>query len=127
MFRYPNIYKTGIAVAFVAHQKLYNTIYQERYMRTPAENPEGYTFGSPLTHAQNLKGNLLLMHGTGDDNVHYQGCEMLIDELIKHQKIFQLMSYPMRAHGISERQGTSMHVRRVMDKFWRENLPAGGK
>jgi len=127
MFRYPDIYKTGIAVAFVAHQKLYNTIYQERYMRTPAENPEGYAYGSPITHAKNLKGNLLLMHGTGDDNVHYQGCEMLIDELVKHQKMFQLMSYPMRSHGISEREGTSMHVRRVMDKFWRENLPAGGR
>ena len=127
MFRYPDIYKTGIAVAFVAHQKLYNTIYQERYMRTPDENPEGYTYGSPITHAKNLKGNLLLMHGTGDDNVHYQGCEMLIDELVKHQKMFQLMSYPMRSHGISEREGTSMHVRRVMDKFWRENLPAGGR
>ena len=127
IFRYPDIYKTGIAVAFVSHQKLYNTIYQERYMRTPAENPEGYAVGSPITHAKDLKGNLLLMHGTGDDNVHYQSCEMLIDELVKHQKLFQLMSYPMRAHGISERQGTSMHLRRVMDKFWRENLPAGGR
>jgi len=127
MFRYPDIYKTGIAVAFISHQKLYNTIYQERYMRTPAENPHGYSYGSPITHAQNLKGNLLLMHGTGDDNCHYQSCEMLVDELIKHQKLFQLMSYPMRSHGISERQGTSMHVRRVMDKFWRENLPAGAR
>ena len=127
MFRYPDIYKTGVAVAFVSHQKLYNTIYQERYMRTPAENPEGYANGSPLTHAANLKGNLLLMHGTGDDNVHYQSCEMLINELVKNQKMFQLMSYPMRSHGISEREGTTMHLRRVMDKFWRENLPAGGR
>lgn len=127
MFRYPEIYKTGIAVAFVSHQKLYNTIYQERFMQTPQENPQGYEYGSPITHAKNLKGNLLIVHGTADDNVHYQSCELLINELVRNQKLFQLQSYPMRSHGISEREGTTEHLRRTMDKFWRENLAAGGR
>jgi dipeptidyl-peptidase-4 len=72
MFRYPEIYKTGIAVAFVSDQKLYDTIYQERYMGLPGENMEGYHDGSPISHASKLAGNLLLIHGTADDNVHYQ-------------------------------------------------------
>lgn len=127
MFRYPEIYKTGVAVAFVSHQKLYNTIYQERFMQTPQENPEGYEYGSPITHAKNLKGSLLIVHGTADDNVHYQSCELLINELVRNQKLFQLQSYPMRSHGISEREGTTEHLRRTMDKFWRENLAAGGR
>lgn len=125
MFRYPDLYKTGIAVAFVSLQKLYDTIYQERFMGTPQSNPEGYRDGSPLTHAKNLKGNLLIIHGTGDDNVHYQSCEMLINELVKHGKMFYLLSYPMRSHSINEGPGTTYHLRKSMDKFWRENLPAG--
>jgi len=127
MFRFPDIYKTGIAVAFVADQKNYDSIYQERYMDTPQNNPEGYRDGSPVTHAGNLQGNLLIMHGTGDDNVHYQSFEMLTNELIKHNKLFSQMSYPMRSHGISERENTSYHVRETMEKFWLNNLPAGGK
>ena len=88
MFRYPEIYKTGIAVAFISNQKFYDTIYQERYMGLPDDNEEGYRDGSPVTWAKNLEGNLLLIHGSGDDNCHYQSCEVLADELIKQQKIF---------------------------------------
>lgn len=127
MFRFPDIYKTGIAVAFVSDQKNYDSIYQERYMDTPQNNPEGYSDGSPITHAHNLQGNLLIMHGTGDDNVHYQSFEMLTNELIKHNKLFSQMSYPMRSHGISERENTSYHVRETMEKFWFSNLPSGGR
>jgi len=127
MFRYPKIYRTGIAVAFVADQKNYDSIYQERYMDTPQNNPEGYKDGSPVTHAKNLQGNLLIMHGTGDDNVHYQSFEMLTNELIKNNKLFSQMSYPMRSHGISEGENTTLHVRETMEKFWIENLPAGGR
>jgi dipeptidyl-peptidase-4 len=127
MFRFPDIYKTGIAVAFVADQKNYDTIYQERYMDTPQNNPEGYKDGSPITHAGNLKGNLLIMHGTGDDNVHYQSFEMLTNELIKQNKLFSQMSYPMRSHGINEGENTTLHVRETMEKFWINNLPAGGR
>lgn len=127
MFRYPEIYKTGISVAFVSLQKLYDTIYQERFMGTPQSNPDGYRDGSPLTHAKNLKGNLLIIHGTGDDNVHYQSCEMLINELVRHGKMFSMLSYPMRSHSIDEGEGTTYHLRMSMDKYWKENLPAGAR
>lgn len=127
MFRFPEVYNTGIAVAFVSHQKLYDTAYQERYMGLPSTNPEGYENGSPITHAHNLEGNLLLMHGTADDNVHYQSTEWLTNELIKHKKIFYQISYPMRSHGISERENTSLHVRMQMEDFWLKNLEAGGR
>ena len=126
MFRYPSIFHTGIAVAFVSDQRLYDTIYQERYMNTPQNNPDGYRKGSPITYAEGLKGNLLLMHGTGDDNVHYQNCEMLVNELVRHGKIFNMLAYPMRTHGISEREGTSFHVRKSMADYWLKNLQAGG-
>lgn len=127
MFRYPDVFHTGIAIAFVADQRTYDTIYQERYMNTPQANPDGYRKGSPITYAEGLKGNLLLIHGTGDDNVHYQNCEMLINELVKHGKMFSLMSYPMRSHGIYEGAGTTLHLRMTMAKYWLEHLPAGGK
>ena len=127
MFRYPDVFHTGIAVAFVADQRLYDTIYQERYMNTPQNNPEGYRKGSPIHYAAGLKGNLLLIHGTGDDNVHYQSCEMMVNELIRHGKVFSQISYPMRSHSINERQGTTYHLRKSMVDYWKKNLPAGGK
>ena len=127
MFRYPDVFSTGIAIAFVADQRTYDTIYQERYMNTPQLNPEGYAKGSPISYVDGLKGNLLLIHGTGDDNVHYQNCEMLINELVKHGKMFSLMSYPMRTHAINEGAGTTLHLRKTMEKYWLDNLPAGGK
>jgi len=127
MFRYPELYKAGIAVAFVADQKNYDTIYQERYMSTPQDNPEGYRDGSPINHAHKLEGKLLIMHGTADDNVHYQSFEMLTNELIKHNKLFDQMIYPMRSHSISERENTTYHLRQTMEKFWLDNLDPGGK
>lgn len=126
MFRYPDIFHTGIAIAFVADQRLYDTIYQERYMNTPQANPEGYRKGSPITWVKGLKGNLLLIHGTGDDNVHYQNCERLVNELVKEGKMFSQISYPMRSHGIYEGEGTTLHLRKTMAKYWLEHLPAGG-
>jgi dipeptidyl-peptidase-4 len=126
MFRYPSIYSTGIAVAFVSDQKLYDTVYQERYMGLPADNKEGYHDGSPINHAYKLEGNLLIIHGTADDNVHYQSFEMLVNELVKHNKLFSMMAYPMRSHGIHERENTSLHLRRTMERFWLENLTPGG-
>jgi dipeptidyl-peptidase-4 len=127
MFRYPEIYKTGIAVAFVSDQRLYDTIYQERYMGLLSDNEKGYHDGSPINHASKLEGNLLIIHGTADDNVHYQSFEMLANELIKHNKLFSMMAYPMRAHSIRERENTSLHLRRTMEKFWLENLTPGGR
>jgi dipeptidyl-peptidase-4 len=122
MFRYPDIYKTGIAVSFVSDQRLYDATYQERYMGLLDGNAKGYYDGSPINHASKLEGNLMIMHGTGDDNVHYQSFEMLANELIKHNKLFTMMSYPMRAHGIREGKNTTLHLRRTMEKFWLSNL-----
>ena len=127
MFEYPDIYSVGIAVAGVYSQRLYDSIYQERYMGLPSTNPDGYREGSPITHAAGLRGDLLLIHGTGDDNVHYQSLEMLVNELVKQGKMFSMMSYPMRTHGISERDNTTMHLYRTMLKYWLEHLPAGGR
>jgi len=122
MFRYPGIYKTGIAIAFVSHQKLYDSAYQERYMGLPDKNQKGYREGSPISHASKLEGKLLLIHGTADDNVHYQSFELLVDELIKQDKLFDMFSYPMRTHAIRERENTSLHLRRTMARYWLENL-----
>lgn len=127
MFQYPEIYKTGIAVAAVGNQLTYDNIYQERYMGLPQENLEDFVSGSPITYAKNLKGNLLYIHGTGDDNVHYANAEMLINELVKYNKQFQLMSYPNRTHGISEGEGTSLHLSTLYTEFLKKYCPPGGK
>ena len=96
-------------------------------MGLPDDNKEGYYNGSPINHASKLDGNLMIIHGTGDDNVHYQSFEMLVDRLIKHNKLFSMMSYPMRTHGISERENTTLHLRRTMEDYWKKNLPPGAK
>jgi dipeptidyl-peptidase 4 len=127
MFRFPELYKVGLALAFVSDQRLYDATYQERYMGLLQDNSEGYHDGSPINHAHNLEGSLMIIHGTADDNVHYQSFEMLVDRLIKHNKQFSMMSYPMRAHGINERENTSLHLRETMKTFWIEQLPPGGK
>jgi dipeptidyl-peptidase-4 len=125
MFQYPDIYKTGIAVAAVTNQLTYDNIYQERFMGLPQENMEDYVKGSPLTYAKNLKGKLLYIHGTGDDNVHYANGEMLINELVKYGKQFELMIYPNRTHGISEGEGTQEHLATLFTEFLRKNCPGG--
>ena len=122
MFRYPGIYTAGLAVSFVSDQRLYNATYQERYMGLLSDNAKGYYDGSPLHFTKGLQGHLMIIHGTGDDNVHYQSFEMLVNELIKNNKLFDMMSYPMRSHGIYERENTSLHLRRTMEKFWKNNL-----
>lgn len=125
MFRYPELYKTGISIAPVPDQRYYDTIYQERYMNTPQNNPDGFREGSPITHAKNLQGNLLIVHGTGDDNCHYQTTEKLINELIEHNKPFSMMAYPNRAHGIHEGKNTTRHLRNLMTNYFLQNLPPG--
>ena len=125
MFRSPEIYKTGLSVAPVPDEHLYDTIYQERYMGLPDGNAEGYTQGSPITFADRLQGNLLVVHGTGDDNVHYQGTERLINALIAANKPFTMMAYPNRTHAIAEGPGTSRHLYELLTRYLRERLPPG--
>lgn len=127
MFQFPEIYKTGIAVAAVANQLTYDNIYQERYMGLPEESMQDIIAGSPITYAKNLKGNLLYIHGTGDDNVHYNNAEMLLNELIKHNKQFQFMAYPNRTHSISEGEGTFEHLSTLYTEYLRKHCPPGGK
>tara|TARA_B100000902_G_scaffold2577_1_gene3293 strand:- start:5048 stop:7264 length:2217 start_codon:yes stop_codon:yes gene_type:complete len=126
LFQYPEIFHTGIAAAAVANQLTYDNIYQERYMGDPKESYQDYVDGSPIKYAKNLEGNLLYIHGTGDDNVHYQNAEMLANELIKHKKVFYMLSYPNRSHGIRE-DGAYPHVRLMFTDFLRKNCPPGGR
>ncbi len=127
MFQYPEIYKTGIAIAAVGSELTYDNIYQERYMGLPQENMEDFIKGSPVSYAKNLKGNLLYIHGTGDDNVHYQNAELLLNELIKYNKQFQFMSYPNRTHSLSEGEGTTEHLRTLYTNYLKMYCPPGGK
>lgn len=127
LFQYPEIFKTGISIAPVTASYLYDNIYTERYMGLPQENKEDYEKGAALTHAKNLQGNLLLIHGTGDDNVHFQNAEMLVNELIKHGKQFSYMPYPNRTHGIREGEGTSEHLRTLVTNFLKTHCPPGGR
>ncbi|MEL7798985.1 MULTISPECIES: S9 family peptidase [Idiomarina] len=125
LFRYPDSYHMGMALAPVPDLTLYDTIYQERYSGLLPESAERYKETSAITHAENLEGDLLLVHGTGDDNVHFQGSERLVNELIKHGKQFEFFAYPNRSHGIYEGEGTTLHLRTMMTEFVKENLPAG--
>lgn len=125
--QYPDIYKTGIAIAAVADQLLYDNVYQERYMGLPQENLADFQNGSPLKYAKNIKGNLLYIHGTGDDNVHYQNAEVLINELVKNNVQFQLMSYPNRSHSINEGAGTSLHLKTLFTNYLKQHCPPGAR
>jgi dipeptidyl-peptidase-4 len=127
LFQYPDIYKTGVAISAVTDQHFYDNIYTERYMGLPNESEAAYKQASPVTYAKNLKGNLLYIHGTGDDNVHYKNAEVLINELIKYDKMFNLMIYPNRTHSISEGEGTGQHLGNTFIKFIMEYAPAGAK
>ncbi len=127
LFRYPEIYKTGIAVSAVTDQHFYDNIYTERYMGLPQDDEKAYEQSSPITFAKNLKGNLLYMHGTGDDNVHYKNAENLINELVKHNKMFSFMPYPNRTHGIFEGPGTSKHLAATFIKYIEEHCPPGAR
>ena len=125
IFKYPQLYHTAVAIAPVPNQRYYDTIYQERYMGLPNDNPEGYREGSPIHFAKNLSGNLLLIHGTGDDNCHYQTSELLIDALIKHNRKFSMMAYPNRTHSIREGENTTIHLRHLMTDYLERHLPGG--
>lgn len=122
LFRYPELYAAGVSLAPVSYQPYYDNVYQERYMGLLQEDPEPFIEGSPVTHAKNLQGKLLLIHGTGDDNVHYQNAERLINELVKHNKQFEFMAYPNRTHGIWEGRNTARHRYTLMVNFFKRHL-----
>ncbi|HUT14099.1 MAG TPA: prolyl oligopeptidase family serine peptidase, partial [Thermoguttaceae bacterium] len=126
IFRYPKLYSTAMALSFISDQRLYDTIYQERYMGLPEDNPEGYKEGSPITYAHQLEGNLLLVHGTGDDNCHFQSCERLVNELIKHNKYFSTMFYPNRTHSLAQ-GNTRRHLHGLLTRYLNEHMPPGPK
>jgi len=123
MFRFPDLYKVGVSVAPVPDQRLYDTIYQERYMGLPKDNAEGYRLGSSINFADGLRGRLLIVHGSGDDNVHYQGTERLANRLIELGKPFDFMVYPNRTHAISEGPGTTPHIYQLIARYFLTHLP----
>ena len=125
LFRAPDVYKMGIAVAPVADVHNYDTIYQERYVGLPRTDSAAYYDASAINFAAGLKGDLLLVHGSGDDNVHYQGTEELINALVAEGKQFSMMEYPNRTHGIFEGKGTTTHLYNLLTKYVKEHLPAG--
>jgi dipeptidyl-peptidase-4 len=127
MFRYPETYQVGLAVAPMADLRYYDTIYQERYCGLPQDHPDEYKQSSPTTFAGQLKGNLLIVHGTGDDNVHYQATELLVNALVAANKPFTIMPYPNRSHGIFEGPGTQTHLYSLLTRYLNEKLPPGGR
>jgi dipeptidyl-peptidase-4 len=123
MFRHPDLYAVGFAGAPVPDQALYDSIYQERYMGLPGPNAKGYHDGSPISYAEGLKGKLMIVHGSGDDNVHFQGTQRLLNRLIALNKQFHFMEYPNRRHGV---QGSDpVHLDTLRYSFFEEYLPAG--
>lgn len=109
-------YKTAIAVAPVTNWRYYDNVYTERFMRTPQENADGYDMNSPINHVEKLKGNYLLIHGTADDNVHYQNSMDLITALVKANKQFEHFAYPNKDHGIYG-GNTRLHLYTLMTDF----------
>mgnify|MGYP006285375883 CR=1 FL=1 len=125
MFRKPDVYNLGIAVAPKPQPHLYNAWFQEIYMNTPEVNPDGYRRAAPINFAEGLKGDLLIIHGTGETNTHIQITEGLVDRLIELGKQFDYMAYPNRNHGLREGKGTKVHVRMLITRYLLEHLTPG--
>ena len=127
LFRHPDLYQTGMAVAPMADLRLYDTIYQERYFGLPQQNEADYKEASPITFADKLRGNLLLVHGAGDDNVHYASTERLINALVAANRPFSMMTYPNRSHCICEGEGTGLHLYSLLTSYLEKNVAAGAR
>lgn len=125
MFQYPDIYQTGMAVAGVSNMLYYDNIYEERYMGLLPQDLKYYEAGSSVNHVKGLQGNLLIIHGSGDDNVHYQNQEALINALVKAGKQFSMMEYPNRTHSISEGEGTTRHLYTLLTNYLEQHCPPG--
>jgi len=127
MFRHPDVFQVGMAVASVPDERLYDTVYQERYMGLLPDAAAAYDSVAAINQAEGLRGSLLIVHGSGDDNVHYQGAERLVNRLVALNKPFDLMVYPNRTHCICEGPGTTEHVYQLLTRYLLEHLPAGGR
>jgi dipeptidyl-peptidase-4 len=116
-------------VAPVADVHNYDTIYQERYVGLPQSDSAAYRDASAINFVEGLRGDLLVVHGTGDDNVHYQGTERLMNRLVELGKPFDLMVYPNRSHSISDSEGpgTTVHVYQMVARYFLTHLPAGSR
>jgi dipeptidyl-peptidase 4 len=125
MFRHPGQVQAAVASSPVPDEALYDSIYQERYMGLPSTDPTGYHDGSPINHAEGLAGHLLIIHGSGDDNVHFQGTERLVNRLIALGKTFDFMDYPNRTHALSEGPGTTVHVNALRLRYLEQYIPPG--
>jgi dipeptidyl-peptidase-4 len=125
LFRYPTVYQVGMSVAPVPDERLYDTIYQERYMGLPQQNAAGYDSASAISHAEGLRGHLLVVHGSGDDNVHFQGSQRLLNRLIALGRPVDFMEYPNRSHCICEGRGTTLHVFTLLTRYVLEHLAPG--
>jgi len=117
LFQHPELYRTAIAVSPVTHWALYDNVYTERFNGLITDNRAGYDRGSPLSYVKGKRGDLLLVHGSGDDNVHYQNSQMLINALVAANQQFELMEYPNRTHCICQGQGTTVHLFELMTRF----------
>jgi dipeptidyl-peptidase-4 len=117
LFQHPDLYRTGVAVSPVTHWSLYDNVYTERFNGLITDNRAGYDRGSPLSYVKGLRGNLLVIHGGGDDNVHYQNTEVLINALVAANRPFEMMEYPNRTHCICQGRGTQAHLFDLITRF----------
>jgi dipeptidyl-peptidase-4 len=122
LFQHPNLFSTAVAVSPVTHWSLYDNVYTERFNGLPAENKAGYDRGSPLTYVNGLMGNLLLIHGSGDDNVHFQNSEVLVNALVAANKPFTFMEYPNRTHCVCQGKNTDVHLFNLITRYLDQNL-----
>ena len=125
MFRASDVYRMGMSVAPVPDVRNYDTIYQERYVGLPTSDSLAYRDASAIHFVDGLRGDLLVVHGSGDDNVHFQGTEQLVNAMVAANKAFTMMEYPNRSHGINEGQGTTVHLYNLLTRYLKEHLPAG--
>jgi dipeptidyl-peptidase-4 len=121
LFKGADVFRMAIAVAPVTNWRYYDSVYTERFMGLPQENPLGYDNNSPINHVDKLKGKLLIVHGTGDDNVHLQNSIEMIDKLVQANKQFDMMYYPDKNHGIYG-GNTTFHLFTKLTNYVKENL-----
>jgi len=133
LFRYPELYHAAAPSSFLSHIGYYNAEYQERFSGLRHKNVEGYRLSSAVTWAHNLQGELLVIDGTGDSNVHHQNFEALVNELIAHNKEFSMMAYPNRGHGLGRAlrsdvdESTLRHLYKMRLNFFMKHLQSESK